>query len=127
MRTAIILILLAPLVASAQRGFVDKGERDGVAMAYRWNHPVGKPSELILKLKNTTEEDKRVSLVIDLYYQGLTVEVMEADTCIKGGQTLNGKLNGIYFVPERVTTDQIRSGDAEAELTRSEVISETCP
>ena len=127
MKAVLLLLLVLPFQAMAQKGFIHKGERDGVEMAYRWNHPIGKPSELILKLKNTTEEDRRVSLVIDLYYQGLTVEVLEADTCIKGGQTLNGKLNGIYFVPERLTSDQIKSGDAEAELTRSEVTPDICP
>ena len=78
-------------------------------------------------MKNTTQEDRHVSLVIDLYYQGLTVEVLEADTCIKAGRTLNGNLNGIYFIPQRLSSEQIKSGDAEAELTRSEVTPETCP
>ncbi|HPF90045.1 MAG: hypothetical protein H6590_00990 [Flavobacteriales bacterium] len=127
MKTILLLLLMLPVRAAAQKGFIHKGERDGVEMAYRWNHPVGRSSELILRLKNRTQEDRQVSLVIDLYYQGLTVEVLEADTCIKAGQTLNGKLNGIYFVPQRLTTEQIRSGDAEAELTRTEVRPETCP
>lgn len=127
MRVLLLLLLVPPLQVAAQKGFIQKGEREGVEMAYRWNHPVGKPSELILKLKNTTQEDRHVSLVIDLYYQGLTVEVLEADTCIKAGRTLNGKLNGIYFIPQRLSSEQIKSGDAEAELTRSEVTPETCP
>ncbi|HNR54099.1 MAG TPA: hypothetical protein PKJ19_02955 [Flavobacteriales bacterium] len=127
MRVLLLLLLVPPLQVAAQKGFIHKGEREGVEMAYRWNHPVGKPSELILKLKNTTQEDRHVSLVIDLYYQGLTVEVLEADTCIKAGRTLNGKLNGIYFIPQRLSSEQIKSGDAEAELTRSEVTPETCP
>lgn len=127
MRVLLLLLLVPPLQVAAQKDFIQKGEREGVEMAYRWNHPVGKPSELILKLKNTTQEDRHVSLVIDLYYQGLTVEVLEADTCIKAGRTLNGKLNGIYFIPQRLSSEQIKSGDAEAELTRSEVTPETCP
>ncbi len=127
MRVLLLLLLVPPLQVAAQKGFIQKGEREGVEMAYRWNHPVGKPSELILKMKNTTQEDRHVSLVIDLYYQGLTVEVLEADTCIKAGRTLNGKLNGIYFIPQRLSSEQIKSGDAEAELTRSEVTPETCP
>lgn len=127
MRTLPILLLLIPMAAQAQGKFVQKGERDGVEMGYRWNHPAGKPSELLLKLKNTTDEDRRISLVIDLYYQGRTVEVLEADTCIKAGRTMNGKLNGVYFVPTSLTTEQIRSGDAEAELTRSLIEPAICP
>lgn len=127
MRVLLALLFLVPAALCAQSKFIHKGERNGVEMAYRWNHPMGKPSELLLKLKNTSEEDKHVDLVIDLYYQGLTVESFAADTCIKSGATLNGKLNGIYFVPQRVTSEQIRSGDAEAELTRSVVQNGTCP
>jgi hypothetical protein len=40
---------------------------------------------------------------------------------------MNGKLNGIYFIPTRLTTEQIKSGDATAELTRSKVENGTCP
>lgn len=127
MRSLVPLVFLLPAASHAQSKFIHKGERNGVEMAYRWNHPVGKPSELLLKLKNNSEEDKRVDLVIDLYFQGLTVESFEADTCIRAGATLNGKLNGIYFVPSRLTSEQIKSGDAEAEITRSEVEPTTCP
>lgn len=127
MKALTALLLLFPLAAQAQGKFVHKGERDGVEMAYRWNHPIGKPSELVLKLKNTTDEDRRVSLVIDLYYQGRTVEVLEADTCLKAGHTMNGKLNGVYFIPTSLTTEQIRSGDAEAEFTQSLIEPAICP
>ena len=96
-------------------------------LAYRWNHPPGKPSELLLKMVNTTTEDKRVALVIDLYYQGRTVESLEADTCLKAGQTMNGKLNGIYFIPIAMTTEQIKTGDATAELTRTMIEPGSCP
>jgi len=127
MRCLLLLPFLFSPDASAQSRFIHKGELNGVEMAYRWNHPTGKPSELLLKLRNTTNEDRRVSLVIDLYYQGHTVEVLEADTCIKAGRTMNGRLNGIYFVPTRLTPEQIGSGDAEAELTRSLVEPAICP
>lgn len=127
MRSLLPLLFLLPVTTCAQSKFIHKGEQNGVEMAYRWSHPAGKPSELLLRLKNTSSEDRHVDLAIDLYYQGRTVETFSADTCIKGGQTLNGKWNGIYFVPTRLTTDQIKEGDAEAELTRSEVTKGDCP
>jgi len=116
-----LLVLLLAFSGCAPVQYVQKGTQDGIDFAYRWNHPAGKPSELILKMTNTTTEDKRVDLVIDLYYQGVTVESLEADTCIKAGATMNGKLNGIYFIPERITTAQIKDGGATAELTRTMV------
>ena len=78
-------------------------------------------------MKNTAQEDKHLSIVLDLYYQGRTVETFEADTCMRAGQTLSGKLNGIYFVPQRVTTAQIKDGSAEVELTRTLIEPAACP
>jgi hypothetical protein len=114
------------LSSCAAPQYVYKGVHDGVDVSYRWAHPKGKPSELLLKLENTSPEDKRLSIVLDLYYQGRTVETLTADTCIRVGQTLNGKLNGIYFVPQKLTTAQIKSGDGTVEMTRTEVTPEAC-
>ena len=119
-------MLTALLVSCGTSQFVQKGVMDGVEVAYRWNHPAGKPSELLLKLKNTDTEDRRIHMIVDLYYQGRTVETLIADTCIRSGQTLNGKLNGIYFRPEQLTTEQIKSGDAQAEVTKTEVSTGSC-
>lgn len=127
MRTIALLLIITPLAALAQGKFIAKGERDGVELSYRWHHPMGKPSELHLRLKNNAAEDRSISLGIDLSYQGLTVETLSADTCIKAGRTMTGKLNGIYFVPTRLTTEQLKSGDAEAEFTRTEVTPGECP
>ena len=125
MKRTLPLLLLALGACSAPQ-YLHKGVQDGVELAYRWNHPPGKPSELLVRMKNTAAEDRSVHLVIDLAYQGRTVESLTADTCIRAGQTLNGKLNGIYFVPTTLTAEQIKSGDAEAELTRSEIGRTAC-
>jgi hypothetical protein len=119
-----ILILLT---ACSVPQYVYKGVQEGVELSYRWNHPVGKPSELLMKMKNTATEDRSVSLVIDLAYQGRTVETLEIDTCIRAGHTMNGRLNGVYFVPTRLTTEQIKSGDATADLSRSIIAKSDCP
>lgn len=121
------LLLLIPALACSAPQYLHKGVVDGVEIGYRWNHPAGKPSELLLMMRNTTAEDKVVKAVIDLSYQGLTVETFEADTCIPAGRTFNGKVNGFYFVPERLTPDQIRSGDAVAELTSTAISNASCP
>lgn len=120
------LILIA-LCGCAPTQYIQKGMYDGVEISYRWNHPKGKPSEILLKMTNTAAEDKQVDLVIDLSYQGRTVETLRTDTCIRVGQTMNGKLNGVYFIPEQLTTEQIKSGDATAELTNTTVEGTTCP
>lgn len=125
-RTAALLLVLA-FAGCAPTQFIQKGTHNGVEVAYRWNHPPGGPSELLLRLKNTAADDRNVNVVLDLHYQGRTMETLEADTCIKAGQTLNGKLNGIYFIPERLTTAQIKDGSADVEMTRTLIEPATCP
>ncbi|MCB0818537.1 MAG: hypothetical protein KDB77_13585, partial [Flavobacteriales bacterium] len=68
------LFLVLSLTACAGPSYVYKGVQDGIEVSYRWNHPASRPSELLLKLENTTGADKGVSLDLDLYYQGRTVE-----------------------------------------------------
>ena len=121
------LVLVLGLMGCASTQYIQKGTHNGVEVAYRWNHPAGKPSELLLLLKNTAAEDRQVNVVLDLYYQGRTIETLEADTCIKAGQTMNGRLNGIYFIPERLSTAQIKDGSAEVEMTRTLIEAATCP
>lgn len=124
------LLLFALLAASigAHAQYVKKGRVNGVDLAYRWRHPAGKPSELLIRMENTAGGDRRVSLQVDLSYQGLTVELLSADTCIKAGAVLNGRVNGTYFRPQRLTTEQIRSGDVEVDLTNTSVEETgTCP
>ncbi len=127
MKKVATLLFIFPLVACAPKQYAYKGVHEGVDVSYRWAHPTGKPSELLLKLENTTAEDKHLELVLDLYFQGRTVETFEADTCLKVGQTMNGKLNGIYFVPQRLSTEQVKSGDSKVELTRSTITGTICP
>ncbi len=114
----IVLMALLFSACSAPK-YIHEGEHEGVGLAYYWKHDKEKPIELILRMENTSLEDKRVSLVIDLYHTGRTVETLQADTCIRVGKTLNGKLNGIYFVPEQVTAEQVRNGEIQIEMTRT--------
>jgi len=127
MKLTIPLLAFAALMACAPAPWAYKGMHDGVDISYRWRHATGKPSELHLRLENTTSEDRSVSLEIGLYYQGRTVETFTADTCIRAGRTLNGRLNGFYFISTRLSNEQVRSGDTQIELTRSDVRPEVCP
>ncbi len=98
---------------------IHKAVHDGIEIAYHWDHDENEPSELVMRMDNKTLEDRRISLVIDIYLNGKTVETLQADTCIRLGQSLNGKLNGIYFVPENVSPAQIKSGEVQIEMTRT--------
>ncbi len=113
------ILFLVILSACAGPQYLHKEVHDGVEIAYFWKHSEKGPSELIMRMDNVSQEDRRVSLVVDLYHQGKTVETLQADTCVRVGQSLNGKLNGIYFVPATVTPGQIRNGEILVEMTRT--------
>jgi hypothetical protein len=115
----LLLLLVVVLSACAGPQYLHQSVHEGVEIAYRWQHRSERPSELLLRMQNVSLEDRRVSLAIDLYHQGKTVESLIADTCIRVGQTMTGRLNGIYFIPEHVTTQQIKSGEVQIEMTRT--------
>jgi hypothetical protein len=62
MKRTIPLLAFAALMACAPAPWAYKGMHDGVDISYRWRHATGKPSELHLRLENTTSEDRSVSL-----------------------------------------------------------------
>jgi|SRR5690606_17218640 len=125
--TATLLLVLCITSCKAPQ-FIQGGEKDGVAVSYRWNHRPNKPSELLLKIVNESPSSQQVQVGLDLYYQAFTVEQFTADTCIPAGRTFNGKLNGIYFIPNQLTSEQAASPDAKVQLTAFSVAPLTaCP
>ncbi len=121
MRKALLLLLSMPALGCAAPQFIQAGQKDDVSVSYRWNHRAGKPSELLLKIVNASPAAQQLQLGLDLYYQAFTVEQFTTDTCIPAGRTFNGKLNGIYFVPQKLTPEQTASPDAKVELTEYNV------
>lgn len=121
------LLVLAFAACKSPR-FTMAGERDGVAVSYRWNHPPGKPGELLLKLSNQSSVAQQVQVSLDLSFQAFTVEQFTADTCIPAGRTFNGKLNGIYFIPRELTPEQAASPYTRVQLATFHVTAlDQCP
>ena len=126
-RTYILLPLLSiPAFAEAQ--MAQAGRINGIDLAYRWRHPSGKPSELLMRMENVEHTDRRIALKVDVSYQGRTVELFHADTCIRAGAVLNGRVNGLYFRTGQLTREQIESGDVGVDVTSSSVeVTSACP
>ena len=125
-----ILLLLALATAAGCKApqFIQAGEKDGVSVDYRWNINAAKPPELLLKIANKSGSAQHLHLELDLSYQAFTVEQLTADTCIPAGRTFNGKLNGIYFIPKRLTPEQAASPDTKVDLTEFTATPvESCP
>jgi hypothetical protein len=123
-----LLFSLLWIAADADAQMVQKGRINGIDLAYRWRHPAGKPSELLLRMENVEPTDRRISLHVDVSYQGLTVELFQADTCVKAGAVLNGRVNGLYFRTGQLSREQIESGDVEVDVTSTTVeMTTACP
>lgn len=128
MKAIATLLLVLGITSCKAPQFIQGGEKDGVAVSYRWNHRPDKPSELLLKIVNESPSAQQVQVGLDLYFQAFTVEQFSADTCIPAGRTFNGKLNGIYFIPNELTPEQAASPDAKVQLTTFSVAPlTTCP
>ena len=128
MKKGLLLLLSTLVLGCAAPKFIQAGQEDDVSVSYRWNHRAGKPSELLLKIVNASSSPQRMHLGLDLYYQAFTVEQFTVDTCIPAGRTFNGKLNGNYFVTQKLTPEQAASPDTKVELTGYSVErSVSCP
>lgn len=117
MRSILLLSGLLLAATAIAQEFTPLGEQQGVSIAYRWNHSKKGPSELLLKVHNPGDTARTVHAVLDLQLDGFTNEMFTADLCVPPGRALRGKFNGVYFVPQEVTTEQIRSGATRIELS----------
>ena len=128
MKALITLLLILGITSCKAPQFIQGGEKDGVTVSYRWNHRTDKPSELLLKIVNDSPSAQQLHVGLDLYHQAFTVEQFSADTCIPAGRTFNGKLNGIYFIPQQITPEQSASPETKVQLTEFTVERlTTCP
>lgn len=123
-----LFLVPAVLFGCTAPQFIQAGQKGDVSVSYRWNHRPGQPSELLLKIVNAGASAQRLHLGMNLYYQAFTVEQFTADTCIPAGRTFNGKLNGMYFIPQELTPEQAASPDTKVELTEYAVDpADSCP
>jgi len=115
-RGTFLFLLLAASAGCKAPQFIQAGQKNGVAVDYRWNIKADKPPELLLKIANKSDSAQHLHLELDLSYQAFTVEELTADTCIPAGRTFNGKLNGIYFIPKALTSAQAASPDCKVQV-----------
>ena len=112
--------------AQAQRGYTQYQKVNGLEISTKWGQAKDadgvKKDALLLKVENT--EDKAVTLAFDInfYYEGILRESGRIEgECIPGLKSRVGKLNGIYFVPENFTSDQLSYKDFIFSLHEIEV------
>lgn len=119
-------LTLTGIQGYAQFGYTQYQIVDGLKVSTKWGKArdesgTRKPA-LLLAFENTNDFQVAYSFDILLYYEGILRENgrME-DLCLDALKSNVGKLNGIYFIPENFTEDQLKHTDFNFEIDNLEV------
>jgi hypothetical protein len=124
--TGLLVAIFLCGAAQAQKGYTQYQKVNGLEISTKWGKAKDadgvKKDALLLKVENT--EDKAVTLDFDInfYYEGMLRESGRIEgECIPGLKSRVGKLNGIYFVPENFTSEQLENSNFNFTLDEIEV------
>ncbi|MCH2215622.1 MAG: hypothetical protein MK086_10655 [Flavobacteriales bacterium] len=122
---AFILVLIFPDI-NAQKGYNEYQKVNGLEISTKWGLARDasgiRKDAILLKVQNTIKEALILSLDINLYYEGILRESGRIeDECIPGLKSRVGKLNGIYFMPENFTSEQLKNSHFSFSLDEIEV------
>ena len=124
MRTRYTLIFLFGLFtidSFGQPGYTQIEKKDGLKISKKWakarDESGEKRSALLLALDNTNEHSMSFSIEMRFYYEGILKETgMIEDMCLSAKKSSIGRLNGLYFIPEKFTDQQLNSSDFNLEV-----------
>ncbi|MEM9050467.1 MAG: hypothetical protein AAGC47_00310 [Bacteroidota bacterium] len=122
---ALVLVLIFPDI-KAQKGYTEYQKVNGLEISTKWGLAKDadgiKKDALLLKVENTTKEAATLAFDVNLYYEGILRESGRIEgECIPGLKSRVGKLNGIYFVPENFTSEQLKNSHFNFTLDQIEV------
>lgn len=120
------VLTLTGIQAYAQIGYTAYQTVNGLKVSTKWakarDESGAKKPALLLAFENTNDFPVSYSFDILLYYEGVLRENgrME-DLCLGALRSNMGKLNGIFFIPENFTEDQLKNSDFKFEIDNLEV------
>lgn len=112
----LILILFIPVTLSAQWGYETYSTTEGLEIATKWGTARNAEGErkpaLLFRIENKNDHAVEFSFDLNFYYEGILRETGGVETeCVDGLKSRIGRLNGIYFIPEKFTPDQLENVD----------------
>lgn len=117
---AIAILFLILTSQSCNSGYSTYSKVEDVTFAYKWGEANNEEGEkvpaMLLFVGNENSSDIHYRLNVDFYYEGILRESGALSHCVPSGKTRKGKLNGVYLVSEKFTSDQINSSDFKVEL-----------
>lgn len=129
MKRILLLFALCSLASTpvrSQPGYDLYQVVDGVEFSTKWGKAKNEAGEkvpaLLMKIENTNSEAVTFGFDINLYHEGLLRENGRIEgECLEGLKSSVGKLNGLYFIPENFSSEQIKSSDFGFSLESIEV------
>lgn len=115
------LLLFSALNVLAQKEYTLQSEAEGLSAFTKMGKArldgVLKPV-VLLKVVNSGDSAVQYMVEMDFFFQGKRIESLAAlPMCLDAGKTSQGKLNGMYFQSESLTSEQMLSDDFEYELS----------
>ena len=111
-----IIAITSGINGYSQFGYTAYQKVDGLNVSTKWGKArdvdgIRKPA-LLLAFENTNNYPVSYSFDILLYYEGVLRENGRIeDVCLDGLKSSIGKLNGIYFIPQKFTEEQLKNSD----------------
>jgi hypothetical protein len=127
-----LALVAITISCSAQRSYTQYQKVNGLEISTKWGQAKNaegvKKDALLLKVENTGDKAVTLAMDINLYYEGILRESGRIEgECIPALKSRVGKLNGIYFVPENFTSEQLENSNFNFTLDEIEVEEvETC-
>ena len=129
----LVLALVFVIQSQAQKGYDAYQKVDGMNISTKWGKAKDaegvKRDALLFKLENSSDQAAVLSLSINFYYEGILRETGRIEgVCLNALKSSVGKLNGVYFIPEGFTPEQIKNSDFGFTLENIEVEKvDACP
>lgn len=108
-------------LVSAQRGYTEQIRKDGLKISTKWgtarDESGTKQKALLLAVVNTERTPVNYGFNILFYYEGILRETaIIEESCIDGLKSKVGKITGTYFIPQKLSAEQLSSPDFGFEI-----------
>ena len=107
-------------------GYQKYSEVNGVEFDYKFGKARDEAGEkrpaLMMKIKNENEYPVSFGFSLDFYYEGVLRETSgDLSYCLEANSTAMGKLNGVYFILEEFTPEQVERKDFDMQINSIDV------
>lgn len=120
-RISLLFLLSALTLSCAAQKYKSYTKVEGVQISTKWTEASrfkkDAPLQLMIKAENLNEYAVKIEVGVMLFLDGILEESSAPTTLeLKAGQSLQGKLNGLYFESDVLSNSQIKSDKFDFEI-----------